>query len=371
MAHRGNSRSGAFSSSSKIPRPALVSPCSVFPTSPSHVRRVSLVNLIPNANSFFRYNSVIFERIGTTEYAIAVVTPQFLDGSPFHISAINKAHDVPVDGNSIHTNLVFNRLNSASFINSSGHFAPPLDSEEDKGLLTALQALAVKGGLTHKNPADCIKAYGNAFGNDYRNVLAVTQAYDDVNSSVKWMEKSTPFSIDTMSWTCRYIWDGSMKHPRPSESERPDPDCSIESAVKNSSNWAVGYYGFKPENSTHSSLRSYPISHCLVEPIPPGVCSLNYNLWLLTAVILANAIKVVVLTTTIMKVTTYPFITLGDAIASFLEYPDPTTKELCLPGDPDGIFEDERLGKKYQSQEYSIPNIVSPCVSEWLLVAEL
>lgn len=230
-----------------------------------------------------------------------------------------------------------------------------------------------------------MKAYETPFGSDYRNVLAVTQVSDDGNSSVKWMEKMNPLSTDTTSWTCRYIRDGSTKDLENPEGARPNPKCSTKYAANNSTNWAVGYYGFRPENSTHSSLRSYPISHCLVEPMPPGLCSLNYDLWLLITVILANTIKVVVMTTTILKVTNHPFITLGDAITSFLEYPDSTTKERCLVGNT-GFLEKaytqskernswevkkEQLVKRYKSQEYNMLNIRSPCISDWLFIAEL
>ena len=67
----------------------------------------------------------------------------------------------------------------------------------------------------------------------------------------------------------------------------------------------------------------YPISYCLAKPNKR--CRLQFSLAIMFVIIICNAIKAICMTSLIWT-QSKPLLTIGDAIASFLENPDPTTE---------------------------------------------
>lgn len=59
-------------------------------------------------------------------------------------------------------------------------------------------------------------------------------------------------------------------------------------------------------------------------------CKLNINIVILAIVVTCNIIKAICMFVTVCRSKDYPLVTIGDAIASFLEHPDTTTQNLCL-----------------------------------------
>ncbi|KAL2020918.1 hypothetical protein VTK56DRAFT_7805 [Thermocarpiscus australiensis] len=74
------------------------------------------------------------------------------------------------------------------------------------------------------------------------------------------------------------------------------------------------------------------IQYCLAQPQHSPTCQVNLNASLLGVVALLNSIALVATATVLFKrpSTFRPHVTLGDAIASFLQEPDPTTQGACL-----------------------------------------
>ncbi|KAK4241300.1 hypothetical protein C8A03DRAFT_41246 [Achaetomium macrosporum] len=74
------------------------------------------------------------------------------------------------------------------------------------------------------------------------------------------------------------------------------------------------------------------IQYCLAQPAPAPTCEVNLNASLLGSVALLNSIGFVATAAVLFKRPSSfrPLATLGDAIASFLEEPDPTTQGTCL-----------------------------------------
>lgn len=72
----------------------------------------------------------------------------------------------------------------------------------------------------------------------------------------------------------------------------------------------------------------HEIDYCLSEIVEEN-CSFNGNLPIVIAVIVANAIKAIVMLTVAYCLRNEPLITIGDAISSFLNVPDETTREVC------------------------------------------
>jgi hypothetical protein len=83
-------------------------------------------------------------------------------------------------------------------------------------------------------------------------------------------------------------------------------------------------------NPEHWTPFDYDVDHCLSERVEER-CAFNGNTTILIIVIVFNIIKVAgMLWTAFGLGTNIPFITVGDAIASFLRNPDPTTKGYSL-----------------------------------------
>ncbi|KAL2264806.1 hypothetical protein VTJ83DRAFT_7316 [Remersonia thermophila] len=74
------------------------------------------------------------------------------------------------------------------------------------------------------------------------------------------------------------------------------------------------------------------VRHCLALPAPAPTCEIHLNAALLGTVALLNSITVTAIAAVLFKRTSSfrPLATLGDAIASLLEAPDPTTQGACL-----------------------------------------
>ncbi|KAK0109834.1 hypothetical protein ONS95_002505 [Cadophora gregata] len=71
------------------------------------------------------------------------------------------------------------------------------------------------------------------------------------------------------------------------------------------------------------------VDYCLSEPWPER-CEFNFSPSLMTAVIVCNVIKILCLILILWRHRTSTLVTTGDAIASFLDNADPSTKGYCL-----------------------------------------
>lgn len=73
-----------------------------------------------------------------------------------------------------------------------------------------------------------------------------------------------------------------------------------------------------------------PVRYCIVEKVQE-ICKLQFNFLIAIIVIVSNVIKAGVIAWVLFRYQSHhALVTLGDAIASFLEYPDRTTRGRCL-----------------------------------------
>ena len=98
-----------------------------------------------------------------------------------------------------------------------------------------------------------------------------------------------------------------------------------------------------------------PISYCLSEPIPER-CTLQYSMHILIVVVICNALKVLVMLFIFWKQETETLVTLGDAISSFLDNPDPTTAGQCLASKRD-------IRKEFKPRDMNGDQFLAP--KEW------
>lgn len=184
-----------------------------------------------------------------------------------------------------------------------------------------LQANSTKGLLTRLDNEACIKTYGpgNGLMTGYANLLAVTkQQPAESNNTVLMAFKYEQFISNYTGnrWVCdpNYLIDNKYK-------------CNYNTLAKDANSWSLGRVKSETGNPWRlASTDEWPIDYCLAEPTDlTGMCQLQYSLVIMLCVLAANFTKlfciVFILTTHLDQV----LATIGDAISSFLENPDPVT----------------------------------------------
>lgn len=149
----------------------------------------------------------------------------------------------------------------------------------------------------------------------YSDVVVVANRSDGGGSPLIWTRyPQTSVSnlthatnVDPFNWVCN------------SKLAQSGQDrCSLEVALQSfngGKNWTI--YG-------------NPVNHCFARPIGE-TCRLQFNGWLMIAVVVCGVVKVLILGFLVFSPQPGRLLrTIGDAIASFLQEPDPVTKDMCL-----------------------------------------
>ncbi len=286
------------------------------------------------ATNMLSYNSAVFSSISSNSYYAFQVSQSFIDNT----ECTNCTVGPPVSSN------------SASFNYRSGLYFPGYPTlsglQEDalhniSDILEDLHKAAHLGKLERLDPADCIMQYSTLLQTSRRNVLLVASdshfpsSENNTfrrNSQVYWAGHFAAdiFETYTYSWICSGLEDYSN-------------DClnSVSQVKQNPENWRVG------TNSSHSA----PVEYCLSETAVPH-CKVQFDTTIAVLVTVLNFGKLKFPTTIstmygLLKISTNlvktclmiyiafflphePLVTMGDAVASFLTTPDPTTEGMCL-----------------------------------------
>ena len=172
----------------------------------------------------------------------------------------------------------------------SQNFGYDIQSHID--IIQSMQDQAVNFTLQHLENKECIQTYNNQIISGRRNLLLVVADTAKSNSTIFWAQSQAP--SDASKW----MWGG-----------RP----SLQSALANADSWQI---------------RFYPIAYCLSETVPED-CKLQFSLPIMIVVIFCNLVKGLCMLLTVLKQKHTPLVTFGDAVASFLDTPDPTTAGRC------------------------------------------
>jgi hypothetical protein len=181
--------------------------------------------------------------------------------------------------------------------------------EADAGTFDWLHSCAQNGTLAVLDAYECISAYKTTYQAKYGSLILVTHVhsvfeYEVVGSH----EVYEPGGADPYAWLC------------PADEWRYSCDTYIDInySEEGPNNWVVD-----GENDT------YTVKSCLAAPVPEH-CKLQYSLTLIMIVIGANVIKASILCYMAVTTTELPILTIGDAVASFLQQPDRRTMGRCL-----------------------------------------
>lgn len=165
-------------------------------------------------------------------------------------------------------------------------------------------------------PSECIQKYSSGFMRNYSDV-AVVSSRTEATSPIHWTRypqrsitgDKEDTNQDPFHWVCHDLF--------PSNRTTFDR-CSLKLAEErfdSGRNWSV--YGSS-------------VDHCFAR-IAPDTCELQFNEWLMLAVVVFGGVKVLTICYLVFWRPSGIFLrTLGDAIASFLEKEDTTTRDMCL-----------------------------------------
>lgn len=233
------------------------------------------------------YNSAVFSTLSAQEYSVLSVTSEFLSGAPFNTT---EAMELPyrMYGTTIGLNEDTQRVTRAA-----------------KNMRTNLHQLE---RLENK---DCIKIYSERIISTRSDVLLVSSYKNDTNAVLDYWQTQTPHFHDTSTyyppWPCDY--------PSSFFLEKTNRTCDIGKKVKEASTW---------------HMNGRPIEYCLSKPVEE-YCRLQFSVGIMTIVICCNLVKIIVMGYIAWK-QPMNLVTLGDAVTSFLDKPDPTTEGNCLSG---------------------------------------
>lgn len=264
------------------------------------------------------FNSVIFSNYQANSYTVVTASESFLAGGAWNTSGL----------------IGVNTAGSNAIVTSA-------ETIRDK----------FNNGTAHVNitASECFHAYGSQYVSGSGDVLLVqdqtiwhspssnwtaiwlNSTYFDWETNVSVAQNGTVYrnnkTANTLLTTRGELASRTnMDDMFPFESEpalypsngwrcpsRNISNCKAEE-VENTADW-------KPFGDT--------VKYCLVETVQEQ-CKLQFNFPIAIAVIVCNAIKATCMALTLWKHRKPSLVTLGDAIAAFLEKPDLTTKGRCL-----------------------------------------
>lgn len=219
------------------------------------------------------YNSAVFSTIGANEYEVFIGSENLVTGAG---------------------------------LNSSLPFDTQFHSDRT---LAYFQQAANWDNLTNEA---CIRVYMQDYVTGNTNVLAVTSALNDSSLILNTTYPAYVYSRDnTTPWICGDIIGYSHT-----------TTCDMSAVLAEAADWTMNI-------NTDGHLWAHPIQYCLSQPVEEH-CTLQFSLWIITIVIMCNITKLACMIMLLFRQQAKPLVTLGDAVESFLETPDPTTENMCL-----------------------------------------
>ena len=214
------------------------------------------------------FNSAVFSTLLTRNYDVTVVTNDFM-----HAATLN------------HT--------------GKQEFASLISFQAIQDNLSTIQRL---------EPKACLEAYAVSFVSDRSQVVLVA-SQDSTNQEFVLYNETITSNLNS-GWNGAYDW---ICETTPGGNQKM---CDLRQAAANVSS---------------TLFHTWNIQYCLSQRVEEH-CLLQFSPTIMVIVIMCNLVKMTVMMWIAWRQDWEPLVTLGDAIASFLDDPDPTTKGNCLAG---------------------------------------
>ncbi|KAL8663032.1 MAG: hypothetical protein Q9168_008159 [Polycauliona sp. 1 TL-2023] len=256
-------------------------------------RRVAIALLAATSVPLhFFYNSTIIPTVPVNDYAYLVVAPVFIEGGTWDTSETAQL-----------------QLEHSGDINATS----VLQSWHGMDLQSTVESMQVnaknKTHYKYMNALDCLLSYNTLIGNR-SDVIMISSAPPESNNSLLTYGMASWGTWDTGYVLC--LWPNAF-------------DC--------------GRLAGLPVNQQHAAIKNwtvggYKIDHCLSsQRSTADLCSVEYSFSLLLIVCIFNLLKCIGILYTALYHSSpdqIPLSNIGDAICSFLQKPDGTTRGMCL-----------------------------------------
>ena len=184
------------------------------------------------------------------------------------------------------------------------------------------------GGLHRLEVAQCVDTYNHEFISDWSNVVLVSDAVARVDLSHDPHEHLNGSAVlqvltidqsgvaESPSWFCNlgvadnYLGDSGQSN------------CTT-SGIISSGEWNLAI-------AANANDSNAIVLYCLAEKIEPQ-CRVTFNVLMLFICVICNALKLISFLLILFLPGFKPIVTVGDAIASFLTYPDSVTAYVGAP----------------------------------------
>lgn len=263
------------------------------------------------------FNSVVFTNLQANEYFVNPVTEEWVETGFYDASRF-----IDVPGNSTKAFVEATNAPKLNVTTIDGRFVNTNDAEAVYQKLDA---------------AACFNRYSNQYMSDAGNVYVVHE------SPIVWR--------DLAVWWPEFHLNKSFTWYKDSEA-RPitteDKDATRLASIPFfstpqtylSNGWrcpshTIGSCDVDNEYEVPSDRSQWQpfealIKYCMVEEIEES-CKLQFSFLIATLVVASNFVKAVCMALTLLMYRRHlPLVTLGDAIAHFLDHPDPETRGQCL-----------------------------------------
>jgi len=267
------------------------------------------------------FNSVVFAKLQANNYAVLPITDDWFHGAPYDTSNFkNLTKDI-----------------TEEMVLEMDKYRPNLSDVVD------LRKDGTMPRYKNISTSDCFTQYDNHYvsgvGNVYlvqdyptvwrnntawqlwRNPNTSYYVWDDINSPSDRIDRKSPHKLDLTPTTQR-LPEIASPEIYPSNTWRCPSHvvkgCDVRSRYEvphNRSDWQP--YGSR-------------INHCIVEQVEE-FCKLQFSFSIALAVIISNIVKVACIAATLFICGDHaPLVTVGDVVATYLDEPDPTTRNRCL-----------------------------------------
>jgi hypothetical protein len=262
------------------------------------------------------FNSVVFTDLQANNYMVIPTMENWLHGEPYNTSGFM---DVTVDGtNNILKDIQNWRINT------------------NDSLVLRNNATVTK--YRNVSTTDCFNLYNGQYVSEIGNVYLVQEKptvwrwgwYLKRNRNGRFIWETNP-NVTTKE-DGNYTWTegvNNLTFPFPS-SPAIYPANGWRCASHAVANCSVENVNEVPQNRSQWAPYESTIGYCLVERVEE-FCKLRFSFLIAFIVIAANIIKAICMGLTIYVHGNHEaLVTLGDAVASFLNRPDPDTEGCCL-----------------------------------------
>lgn len=237
------------------------------------------------------YNSAVFSSVSARDYRVFTVTRDFLTGAPFDVSGAIIKPD----------HYVGDKYFPAYFFPRDY----PAATEAAELMFDNLPRLR---RLENK---ECIEEYSKDIISGRSHVLMITSDKNDTNSLLDFWPSVRPNFVEPWEyhppWPCDYPMEISAN------SRNTNRTCDVGQKAAEASTW---------------HMNGRPIEYCLSQLVQEH-CQVQFSVAIMAVIIACNVVKII---TVGYIAWTRPLnlVTLGDAVASFLDKADKTTKGNCL-----------------------------------------